>query len=94
MFTNADRCKIITIMHAMDFSEPLYNPVQAIKWARDDLLLLDFLKNNSKIPNGQCWRPPYPGWVKINTDGAVDLQAQKGGGWCCPVTSLLLGCME
>lgn len=47
-FSKTDRCKIITIMHAIwnsrnrwTHGEEGYNPIQVVKRARDDLALLD-----------------------------------------------------
>lgn len=54
--------------------------MHTIKRARDDLDLLDLPMEKQKIPAGQSWRPPDLGWVKINTDGAIDASAQMGGG--------------
>lgn len=86
MFNEPDRCKIITIMHAIQSSrnrwthdEEGYNPTHAIKQARDDLTLLELPKPHHVGQSGQCWRPPDPGLVNINTDGAIDTQAQVGG---------------
>ena len=31
---------------------------------------------DSKIPPGQFWRPPDLGWIKINTDGAINSEEQ------------------
>lgn len=86
MFTSSERCKIIMIMHAIWTSrnrwthdQDGYNTIQAVKGARDDLLLLELPSVGRSTSNGHCWCPPDPGWVKINIDRAVDLQTLKGG---------------
>lgn len=86
-FSATDRCKIISIMHAIWSSrnrwthdEDGYNPIQAIKRARDDLALLDIPRDRPNIAAAHGWRPPEPGWVKINTDGSIDDLMQVGGG--------------
>ena len=67
-FSTAERCQIITIMHAIWSSrnrwthdEDGYNPIQADKRAREDLALLDLPGDRSSIPEGHAWRPPEPG---------------------------------
>ena len=69
-FSTIERCQIITIMHAIWSSrnrwthdEDGYNPIQAIKRAREDLALLDLPGDRSSIHEGHAWRPPEPGWV-------------------------------
>ena len=56
------------------------DPVLMIKKIREDLSLLEFPRGTSSATVEQCWRPPDPGWIKINTDGAVDSDTQTGGG--------------
>lgn len=36
--------------------------------------------HSQNIPDGQCWRPPDVGWIKINTNGAISNEARKGEG--------------
>lgn len=85
MFSDLNRCKIITVMHAIltawsrwTRDQEGYIPIHAIKWVRDDQAVLELPKDHCNIPAGQCWHPSDPGWVKINTDGAINLQAQMG----------------
>ena len=56
-----------------------YSPAHAIKQAGDDLILLELPKTHHVGRVNQCWRPPDPDWVKMNTDEAIDTQAQVGG---------------
>jgi hypothetical protein len=57
-----------------------FDPVQTLKKIKEELYMLEFQGNISKSPPGQLWRPPDPGWIKINTDGATHGQELKGGG--------------
>jgi hypothetical protein len=47
---------------------------------KEELQMLDYQERSSKTPPGQCWRPPDPRWIKIDTDGTIDIQEMKGGG--------------
>ena len=84
MFNDDTRCKIITNMHSVWTSKnnwthdrDEYDPVQAIKWVHETLTLLDLPIGRSKHLADQCWRPPDPGWITINTDGATNGDAMK-----------------
>uniref|UniRef100_A0ACD5XZE4 Uncharacterized protein n=1 Tax=Avena sativa TaxID=4498 RepID=A0ACD5XZE4_AVESA len=87
MFTERERCQIITIMWSIWTSrnrwthdKEAYDPVVSMKKAKETLALLEVPVKQMAIRDGQCWRPPDPGWVKINTDGDVSAQELKGGG--------------
>lgn len=63
-----DRCKVITIMHAIWTSRNHwtherqgYDPVQAIKWVHEILSILELPVDSRKLAEGQVWRPPDPG---------------------------------
>src|SRR4051812_38859781 len=56
-----------------------FEPVQAIKWIHQNLFILDFPRKKKRNPSLTCWRPPDVGWITINTDGAIDVDAMKGG---------------
>jgi hypothetical protein len=56
-----------------------YDPVQAVKSVRDDLIMLDVPKPPRGVSGAQ-WRPPDVGWIKINKDGAINNEARCAGG--------------
>ena len=81
-----DRVKIIIAMHAIWSSrnrwthdQPAYDPVHAFKTLCYYLLLLEFPKPVRGVL-GLQWRPPDAGWIKINTDGAINTEASCAGG--------------
>jgi hypothetical protein len=52
--------------------------VHAVKATREALTLLDIPKQLTVLP-GHGWRPPESGFVKINTDGAINFADANGG---------------
>lgn len=61
MFTDVDRCKIITIMHSIWSSRNRwthdkdgYELVQAMKWVHETLALLELLESWKKNMVNQC----------------------------------------
>jgi hypothetical protein len=86
IFSDDERCKIITIMHSIWSSRNRwthdkdgYDPIQVIKWEHETLSLMDLPVGRTRAPVDQCWRPPNPGWVTINTDGGINGDAMNGG---------------
>ena len=86
MFAEKDRCKIITIMYSVWLSrnrwthdQETYDPVNTVKRIHEMLALLEMPKGANTPTDGQCWRPPDPGWIKINTDAAISNESLKGG---------------
>ena len=87
MFTDKQRVQIISIMYSIWSSrnrvvhdDESYDPKLSLKKIREELQLIDYQEGNPKTLLGQCWRPPDPGWIKINTDGAINAEEHKGGG--------------
>ena len=87
MFSVEDRSKITTIMHSIwsarnrwVHDQDCFEPGQVLQKVREDLSLLELPRVSSINTVGQCWRPPDPGWIKINTDGALDPGTRNGGG--------------
>jgi hypothetical protein len=41
----------------------------------------------------QVWKPPEPGWVKVNTDGSLNISSREAGSfhWAAHVLSSRLG---
>ena len=60
--------------------EDISNPEYVVRKVREDLLLLELPLVQRRVMAGQCWRPPDPGWITINTDGAIDFENRTGGG--------------
>jgi hypothetical protein len=56
-----------------------FDPVQALKMAKEALAVLGLPKKMSGVLPGNGWWPPEDDHIKINTDGGLDLEAQKGG---------------
>ena len=86
MFSDQERRKIITIIHTIwstrnkwTHGQFFFDPKQAMRWVRDDLAVRSFPVDHAKVSAEQCWRPPDTGWIKINTDSVVDVDAQRGG---------------
>lgn len=95
-FDDSDRCKIICIMHAIWNSRNCwthdkegYNPTHALRGIHGTLSLLELPLDNRKVLARQCWRTPYQGWIKINVDGALDLDGRQGVLAGLPVLILL-----
>jgi ribonuclease HI len=55
------------------------DPVHSVKRIRDDLAILDLPSGHTKIMPGFGWKPPDDGWIKVNTDAGVALDARKCG---------------
>ena len=55
------------------------HPVQSMRRTREALALLDLPKEHTKVMPGFGWRPPDDGWIKVNTDAGVALDARKCG---------------
>jgi hypothetical protein len=86
IFLEVDRPKIITVMWAIWSSRNnwthdrgFFDPVQALKMAKEALAVLGLPKKMTGVLPGHGWRPPEDDHIKINTDGGLDLEAQKGG---------------
>ena len=50
-----------------------------VRRIREDLTLLDIPRQHAAILPGHGWRPSESGWMKINTDGAIDADRGNGG---------------
>ncbi|KAI4979750.1 hypothetical protein ZWY2020_016503 [Hordeum vulgare] len=86
MFSLIDKARMVSIMWSIWTSR--YNvthdkgdldPVQSMKLIRDSLALLDLLREHARILHGYGWHLPDDGWIKINPDGSVAMEARRGG---------------
>jgi hypothetical protein len=84
-FSDSDRAKIITVMWAIwnsrnnwTHDKGFFDPVQSMKMAKEALAVLVLPKKHTTTLPGYGWRPPDDDVVKINTDGALSLEARKG----------------
>ena len=50
-----------------------------MKKTQEALAVLELPREHARILPGHGWRPPNLGWIKINTDGSVALEARRGG---------------
>jgi ribonuclease HI len=55
------------------------DPVQSLRRIREVLAILDLPRDHARTMPGFGWRPPGDGWVKVNTDAGVALDARKSG---------------
>jgi ribonuclease HI len=84
-FTDQDRAKIITVMWSIwqsrnrwKHDQELIDPVHSVKLTREALSLLEIPRQQIVLP-GHGWRPPELEFIKINTDGAINVADDKGG---------------
>ena len=78
-FTDQVRAKIISVMWAIWTSSNRWthekehtDPAQSVRRIREDLAVLEIPCVDASILPGHGWRPPELGFVKINTDGAIN----------------------
>jgi hypothetical protein len=78
MFTDEHRCASISITYSIWSSRNRIthdkedsDPIQTLKKIMEELHMLEFQGKIPRSPPGKLWRPPDPGWIKINTDGAT-----------------------
>lgn len=108
LFSDSDRAKLVSIMWSIWTSRNNithdkgdYDPVQSMKLIREALASLDLPQDHARILPGHGWRPPDEGWIKINTDGSIAMEARRGGvggvarsssalkaAWCKPYTGI------
>ena len=79
-FTSDDRAKITTIMWAIWHSRNRIkhgdegrDPIATIGNIKDSISLLQLPRKETLVLPGYGWRPPEEGSVKINTDGALQI---------------------
>jgi hypothetical protein len=103
IISDSDRPKIITIMWAIWTSRNSIthdigttDPVHSLKRIRDDLAILDLPSGHTKIMPGFGWKPPDDGWIKVNTDAGVALDARKcgAGGVARTASGFIRWCLE
>ena len=65
MFSDQERCKIITIMHSIwsarnrwTHDQDTFNPEHVVSKIKEDLALLEVPSVQRKIAPMQCWHPP------------------------------------
>ena len=92
-FTDDDRAKVTTIMWSIWHSqnrikhgEEGRDPIATIRATKEAIALLHLPHKDTLVLQGFGWRPPDDGFVKITTNGALNLA--DGRGRCC---SLFLG---
>ncbi|KAE8787925.1 alanyl-trna synthetase [Hordeum vulgare] len=98
-FTDDERTKITTIMwsiwHSRDrvkHVEDARDPVSTMRASREAIALLNLPRDAAAILPGFGWRPPDEGFVKINTDGALNfVEARGGAGGVARSSTSLLG---
>lgn len=56
-----------------------FDPTFSIRRIKEDLAVLDIPRSHAVTLPGYGWKPPDTGWIKINTDGAIDAGAGNGG---------------
>ena len=85
-FSEQRRAEIISIMWSIWHSRNRLthdrdglDPVFSVRRIKEDLTLLDIPRQHAAILPGHGWRPQEAGWLKINTDGAIDVDRGNGG---------------
>ncbi|KAI4965805.1 hypothetical protein ZWY2020_048171 [Hordeum vulgare] len=89
--------KIISVMWSIRNSrnrwtddKEKYDLVHSVQRIKEDLALHDIPKHQVIGLPGHGWRPLDQGWVKINTDGALNSEASiAGAGGVARATALL-----
>ncbi|KAE8785482.1 Alanyl-tRNA synthetase [Hordeum vulgare] len=86
-YSESERAKLVSIMWSICTSHnnithdrgPV-SPSQSMILTRDALAMLDIPRNQALTLPGHGWRPLDQGTIKINTDGSVASQHNRGGG--------------
>ena len=98
-FTDDDRAKITTIMWSIWHSqnrikhdEEGRDPTAMIRATKEAIALLHLLRKDTLVLPGFGWWPPGDGFLKITTDGALNLADGRGGaGGIARAPTTLLG---
>ena len=110
MFSESERAKLVIVMWAIWTSrnnaahnKKEIDPIQSMKKTLESLTVLELPRDYARILSGHGWRPPELGWIKINTDGNVAMEARRGGAggiarthssflaaWCKPYPESLI----
>ena len=84
-FSYEDRAKIITIMWSIWHSrnrikhgEEGRDPVSTMRATKEAIALLHLPRKEAQVLPRFGWRPPDEGFVKINTDGGLNLEGGEG----------------
>ncbi|KAE8783507.1 Alanyl-tRNA synthetase [Hordeum vulgare] len=104
-FLDSERGKLVTVMWAIWTSrnnathdKRELDPALSVQRTREGLAVLELPRDLARILPGHGWHPPDEGWIKINTDGSISMEARRGGvartrssflaAWCKPYPSI------
>ncbi|KAE8778169.1 Alanyl-tRNA synthetase [Hordeum vulgare] len=85
-FLDAERAKLVTVMWAIWTSrnnathdKGELDPVLSMQKTCEALAALELPRDHAGILHGHGWRLSDDGWIKINTDGNISMEARRGG---------------
>ena len=86
IFSESERATLVTVMwtiwtsrNNITHDKAAFNPSQSMRKVRETLAVPELPSEHARTLSGHGWRPPELGWIKINIDGSIAMDARRGG---------------